>query len=437
VLKRTPGNRLPMFDLSALPACRRHSRAAHGGFVVVGACCTQRKMCMKRLLVTLALGGTLLMAMACASIGRTRTATQLLQDVAPSVVRVYTADGEGTGFVAFEVGSVLTAFHVVGNVDSKLTVVAADGKEYRAMVLGADEALDIALLSVPGLKAPPLPLGDTVATGDTVYAVGYPAGLAGEASVTQGIISAQRTEGDPEVAYLQTDAPINPGNSGGPLFNTRGEVVGLNVAVLRGEAGEFEGMGFAVSTLGIDGEFEAMRAGEVRVLPTATPTPFVADSPPGVPGDWQEYQYSLAAGGVSVWVPPTWRLSSTPTGDNETVLFSVHCDSDTGGDCSLGSLWYWFRPGGQCPTWVLSDECLRLEGKYLVDLHAASAPPYGPVRTQIVDSETYEGPRGTVYVIDARSAYPGNWRGLRYLVGHLHQIPAGRQSTQAGISLGR
>ena len=89
------------------------------------------------------------------------------------------------------------------------------------MVLGADEALDLALLSVPGLKAPPLPLGATVETGDTVYAVGYPAGLAGEASVTQGIISAQRTEGDYGAAYLQTDAPINPGNSGGPLFNTR------------------------------------------------------------------------------------------------------------------------------------------------------------------------------------------------------------------------
>jgi hypothetical protein len=303
------------------------------------------------------------------------------------VVRVYTADGEGTGFVAFEVGSVLTAFHVVGDVDSRLTVVAADGTEYRAMALGADEALDIALLSVPGLKAPPLPLGATVATGDTVYAVGYPAGLAGEASVTQGIISAQRTEGDPEVAYLQTDAPINPGNSGGPLFNTLGEVIGVNVAVLRGDAGEFEGMGFAVSTLDIDSVLDAMRAGEVRLLPVTTPTPDTATSTlGGVPEDWLEYQFSGEPRPFSVWYPPTWELNSEQA---PVVGFGILSERAV----AILSL----ESGSGCPAWMLPDECLRIMVKGLAE-GLADIPGGGPV--QVTRSETYIGPQGPVYAME-------------------------------------
>ena len=343
---------------------------------------------MKRLWPFLTLAGTLFMLVACASTDRTLTATQLLQDVAPSVVRVYTAGGEGTGFVAFEVGSVLTAFHVVGDVDSRLTVVAADGAEYRAMVLGADEALDLALLSVPGLKAPPLPLGATAATGDTVYAVGYPAGLAGEASVTQGIISAQRIEGDDEVAYLQTDAPINPGNSGGPLFNTLGEVIGVNVAALRGDAGEFEGMGFAVSTLDIDSMFEAMRAGEVRLLPVTTPTPDAATSMlGGVPEGWQEYQYWGEPRPFAVWYPPTWELRA-----ESPPMFFVESQR------ALASFMFEPRPV-ECSAWMLPNECWDYQ---FATLSAASVSVASG--GNVYGTGTYIGPWGTVYVLEVRDA---------------------------------
>lgn len=176
-----------------------------------------------------------------------RTASQLMHDLAPSIVRVRTADGEGTGFVAFETKQVLTAFHVISDVNTLITVVASDGKEFQATVIGADEERDLVLLSVQGLTAPPLILASSVAAGETVYAIGFAAGLEGEASITQGIISAKRVDSETGLAYLQTDAAINPGNSGGPLLNEMGEVVGVNVSRLRGEMAQFENMGFAIS----------------------------------------------------------------------------------------------------------------------------------------------------------------------------------------------
>ncbi|MHB1356205.1 MAG: S1C family serine protease [Anaerolineae bacterium] len=208
----------------------------------------------------------------CATARPARTAAQLMHDLAPSIVRIRTVDGQGTGFVAFEVGQVLTAFHVIGNVSTVLTVVALDGREYRAMVLGADEGRDLALLSVPGLTATPLVLASSVASGDVVYAIGYAASLAGEASVTQGIISAKRVVTETGVNYLQTDAALNPGNSGGPLLSERGEVVGVNVSRLRGEMSQFENMGFALSVEEIRSVRETLQAGVVKLLPEPAPT---------------------------------------------------------------------------------------------------------------------------------------------------------------------
>lgn len=218
-----------------------------------------------------------------------RTATQLMNDLTPSIVRVRTADSQGTGFVAFGVGQVLTAFHVIGNISTILTVVASDGKEYRAKVLGADEERDLALLSVPGLASPPLVLGSSVAAGDMVYAIGYAAGLEGEASITQGIISAKRVESETGLAYLQTDAAINPGNSGGPLLNEIGEVVGVNVSRLRGEMAQFENMGFAISVEEVRSVSEALQAGEVNLLPAPSPTPTLAPVPTTTPASISEW----------------------------------------------------------------------------------------------------------------------------------------------------
>lgn len=209
----------------------------------------------------------------------TRTVAQVLRDVAPSIVRVQTKDGEGTGFAAFQTGQVLTAFHVVGDIATRPTVIAADGRTYSATVEGADEEKDLALLSVPSLDAPPLALSSTTAVGEPVIAVGYAAGLRGEPSITRGIISARREVPDRDLVLLQTDAAINPGNSGGPLLNERGEVVGINVLRLQGVTVQLENLGFAVSIDTVRNVGEALRTGSVKLLPTPTVRPFPTATP--------------------------------------------------------------------------------------------------------------------------------------------------------------
>ncbi len=204
---------------------------------------------------------------------------QVLRGAAQSVVRVQSQAGEGTGFVAFEPGQVLTAYHVVRDADAVLTVVSSEEVQYRAMVLGIDEDMDIALLAVPNLACQPLPIARSVEVGETVYAIGFAAGLPGEASITQGIVSARREATDSFPAFLQTDASINPGNSGGPLLNGRGEVVGINVAKLRGEMAEFESMGFAIPVDEVRQIHAFLQAGGMRLLPTPTTTSLPSPRP--------------------------------------------------------------------------------------------------------------------------------------------------------------
>lgn len=213
----------------------------------------------------------------------TLTTVQVIEAVLPSIVRVQAQDSEGTGFVVYQMGQVITAFHVVGNADSLLTVVASDNTEHRAMVLGADQERDVALLSVPTFKALPLPLGSMAGLGETVYAIGYAAGFVGDASITQGIVSANRMDGEAGITYVQTDASLNPGNSGGPLLNERGEVIGVNVVKLRGVLAEYEGLGFALSAEELIRAQVLLQSGTVRLLPTPIPLPTPSQPPTRVP----------------------------------------------------------------------------------------------------------------------------------------------------------
>ena len=153
--------------------------------------------------------------------------------------------GAGSGFVIDPRGYILTNNHVVEGAFN-IRVRFDDGRTLEAEVLGTDPLTDIALIK---LKAPPpnLPfvkLGDSdaIRVGDWVVAIGNPFGLA--SSVSTGILSAKAREiGATQYDdFLQTDAAINPGNSGGPLFNLRGEVIGINTAIVSGGAG----IGFAV-----------------------------------------------------------------------------------------------------------------------------------------------------------------------------------------------
>ncbi|BCB95713.1 peptidase [Dissulfurispira thermophila] len=151
----------------------------------------------------------------------------------------------GSGFIIDKDGYIITNNHVVEGAD-EIKVKLADGREFKAKVIGRDPKTDLALIKITTVfkNLPVLPLGDSdkVRVGDWVLAIGNPFGL--EHTVTQGIISATgRVIGSgPYDNFLQTDAPINPGNSGGPLINLKGEVIGINTAIIASG----QGIGFAI-----------------------------------------------------------------------------------------------------------------------------------------------------------------------------------------------
>jgi serine protease Do len=181
--------------------------------------------------------------------------------------------GNGSGFVVDDKGHIVTNFHVVapalkepgpdnGGIDLlpeaviSVSFVAEPDKQFPVRVLGANPDYDLALLEVVDREGVPevlpLPLGDSdkVIAGEAAIAIGSPFGL--HATVTSGIISAIERERPGlvgiDIPFIQTDAAINPGNSGGPLFNSRGEVIGINNAILASPLGPhaFIGVGFAV-----------------------------------------------------------------------------------------------------------------------------------------------------------------------------------------------
>jgi len=152
--------------------------------------------------------------------------------------------GVGSGFIMNQDGYVLTNNHVVEDAD-QIKVKLADGKEYDGKVVGRDPKTDLALVKIEGAAGlHPLKLGDSadLKIGSWVVAVGSPFGL--EQTVTAGIVSAKgRVIGSgPYDDFIQTDASINPGNSGGPLINMKGEVVGINTAIIASG----QGIGFAI-----------------------------------------------------------------------------------------------------------------------------------------------------------------------------------------------
>ena len=152
----------------------------------------------------------------------------------------------GSGVVVTSEGHIITNNHVVDQVD-EIEVQLSDGRTKKAKLIGADSVADLAVLKIdePGLK--PLKFGDSdaVQAGDFVVAIGNPFGF--EETVTDGIISSNsrpnRADGFGD--YLQTNAAINPGNSGGPLVNLRGEIIGINTAIISRSGGS-QGIGFAI-----------------------------------------------------------------------------------------------------------------------------------------------------------------------------------------------
>jgi len=153
----------------------------------------------------------------------------------------------GTGFILSTDGYVVTNNHVVEGAD-EIIIKMRDGTEHKAKIIGTDPKLDVALIKFKvnkRLKAVKLGNSDKLRVGDWVVAIGNPFGL--EQTVTAGIVSAKgRVIGSgPYDDFIQTDAAINPGNSGGPLFNTKGQVIGINTAIYSRSGGN-NGIGFAI-----------------------------------------------------------------------------------------------------------------------------------------------------------------------------------------------
>jgi serine protease Do len=154
--------------------------------------------------------------------------------------------GEGSGFIVSPDGVILTNAHVVEGA-SRVTIKLTDHREFQARVLGSDEKSDVAVLKIDADKLPVVRLGDpgSLEVGEWVVAIGSPFGF--ENSVTAGIVSAKgrNLPDDSYVPFIQTDVAVNPGNSGGPLFNLRGEVVGINSQIYS-RSGGYQGVSFAI-----------------------------------------------------------------------------------------------------------------------------------------------------------------------------------------------
>ena len=173
-----------------------------------------------------------------------------------SVAYVTTGSGTGSGFVISDDGYIVTNAHVVEGANGQIKAKIGDGKTLDAKLVGQDASTDLALLKVSATNLKPLALGDSssVQVGDPAYAIGNPFGL--DRTLTTGVVSALQREISSPNGFsidnvIQTDAAINPGNSGGPLFNTAGQVIGVNSQIESpnasgsGQAGNV-GIGFAI-----------------------------------------------------------------------------------------------------------------------------------------------------------------------------------------------
>ncbi|MEO8132525.1 MAG: DegQ family serine endoprotease [Betaproteobacteria bacterium] len=154
--------------------------------------------------------------------------------------------GAGSGFIVSADGYIVTNHHVVEDAD-EVRVLLSDKREYKAKVIGSDKRTDTALIKIEATGLPKVAIGDPdkLKVGEWVVAIGQPFGL--ESTMTAGILSAKQRDigGTDLVPFLQSDVAINPGNSGGPLFNMKGEVVGIN-SMIFSRSGGYQGIAFSI-----------------------------------------------------------------------------------------------------------------------------------------------------------------------------------------------
>jgi serine protease Do/serine protease DegQ len=206
-------------------------------------------------------------------------------DVPDQGPRQHQFQSAGSGVVVdAKQGLIITNAHVVENA-TEITVTTLEGRDFKATVVGADAASDVAVVKVKDAKLAEIPLGDSskAEVGDFVLAIGNPFGL--QHTVTYGIVSALGRSGinpDGYEDFIQTDASINPGNSGGALINLRGELIGVNSAILSRSGGNI-GIGFAIPSNMVRSVVDQLvKYGEVKRgvlgVQIVSLTPDIADS---------------------------------------------------------------------------------------------------------------------------------------------------------------
>jgi len=249
----------------------------------------------------------------------------------------------GSGFIISEDGYVVTNYHVVEGAD-KLSVIIYDGTEYAAKLVGYDQSNDVSLLKIEATGLDPVTIGssDDLIVGDQVVAIGNPLGEL-TSTLTVGYISAKdrtiNTDGTYNINMMQTDAAINSGNSGGPLFNMKGEVIGITTAKYSGSSNSgasIEGIGFAIPMDDVMGILQDLRdygyvKGAYLGVSVVTMDPAVAEAyglPTGSKVSLVEPKYCAAKAGVQV-------------GD----IIIAMAGQDVSGNSDLLSILRQFRPG--------------------------------------------------------------------------------------------
>ena len=221
----------------------------------------------------------------------------------------------GSGFIISEDGYVVTNYHVVEGAD-RLSVITYDGREYSAKLVGYDQSNDVSLLKIDATGLDPVAIGssDDLIVGDQVVAIGNPLGEL-TSTLTVGYISAKdrtiNTDGTYNINMMQTDAAINSGNSGGPLFNMKGEVIGITTAKYSGSStsgASIEGIGFAIPMDDVIGILSDLRnygyvKGAYLGVSVVTMDPAVAEAyglPTGSKVSLVEPKYCAARAGIQV-----------------------------------------------------------------------------------------------------------------------------------------
>ena len=228
---------------------------------------------------------------------------EMIKQVRPAVVRVSHADGSGTGFMFETEGRnayVMTNEHVIDQA-GRITVTVNDSTQYNAMLVGQDAIRDLAVLRICCGSFSTLSFGNEadLEPGTEVVNIGYALGLAGEATVTTGIISAVRYDSSRSRWVVQTDAATNPGNSGGPMLSKAGKILGVNTYKIdTAQSGrDAEALGFAVSVRTVQDRLPRLKQGGSS--PTPTPAPRPSPTP--------------SSGGSSDFGPITGQLEHDPS----------------------------------------------------------------------------------------------------------------------------